>query len=444
MNKSGRPWILAGIAVLLLAAACSPPSIVPTPSPVPTRSPTASAVPATPTLTPSPTNTPLPPDPDLALERAWAALSSRTYQQESVLNGTKKTTTYYAYNGKTKTEQNVLSDINTCQVDIANHAVLFLESEDLQLGERLYVLDDTGLLKPKSVEAWGSLCVPSVAVLGIPFADLRTSQFAYTGEETVKGELVFAYEMLLTEEQIALLPFEGEEVQSPVEGSVERSVENPRIVVTVRKNDQTLHSVIVYIDELRSKVDLRNIGWSEAITSHYRLTFSFSDWDSTQFEIPEYVDEKNTETQAFTSDFTFIYPKVDSIELDDEFTVTLYSPSGSSLVFDLDFPGWGVFFKEEKDCRSFYPRRVGDFQNIYGGTVWLDHYEFIPMDGFGLCKLIFNGADRIRVEYFFNHPTRVDHSRRPLMYRISVTQAEGEDPEIIFWDVIETIYFTDL
>ena len=322
--------------------------------------------------------------------------------------------------------------------------MLFTESGDLQLGERLYSVDDTGLLKPKSIEGWGSLCVPSASALGIPFADLRTSQYTYTGEETIEGELVFAYEMLLTEEQIALFPVEGGEMQSPVEGSVERSIENPRIVVTVRKSDQTLQGVIIYIDEVKTKVNLRGVGWSETIFSHYRLTFSFSDWDSTQFEIPEYVDQNNTETQNLTLDFALIVPKVDRIERDDLSTVTLYSPSGSSLAFDLEFPGWGVFFEEEKDCRSFYPRRVGDLQKIHGGSVWLDHYEFIPMDGFGICKLIFNGADRVRVEYFFNHPTRVDNSRRPLMYHLSVTQAEGEDPESIFWDVIETIDFTDL
>ena len=366
-----------------------------------------------PEAAPTPTNAP--PQPDTALKNALEKFDS--YQS-------------FTFNRSIVYDSGTFG-ITTTTIDVSyinqTDAVSFLDSEStslidskyqrLCLQENCYKTDATGLLKP----AVGKFSPnkPSLGYLDMDTEDILASAYTYLGEEMI-GELnTYKYEMTDTTQ---LMNDPDLELVEPI----------PQVYFYVDAESGNLIKL--------SYAYHRSYGGA---VDNYEITVAYSDWNTTTFTVPEYVDAQNTEWQPYTGAYasavSFEFPKIYFLT---EYLgyPSLKTPSGSQMDFTI-YETIALLSDEQYSdlCADVFNEFVLAFDST---SSTLERAEWIQTENFNFCKGVINTSDGQRVEYLFNEPMAVAGAAGRLLpetFRIIIYPAEGDNIDTIFWDVIQTI-----
>ena len=372
-----------------------------------------------PTLTVSPT--PTPPQPDTALEAALAKFDE--YQTYTVAytqvyeSGTYETTHFI------QSSQYVNTNTAATLIDSSSETLKMYTYQKLCVGEQCYKTDATGLFKPSSGHYYPPK--PALNFLDLDVDHLLANGYTYIGEEMKDGHSAFKYQVQASEAQM----------NNPDLKLVEPY---PEIYFYVDADSGNLLEYdYVYHTTYGSAVD------------HFQISYSYSGWNESDFTQPEVVEAGSTEWQTydgiFASAVTFEFPKVDILD-ETNGIPTLKTPSGARMDFNLFATIATLTMLEDEDeadasllCGAIFKEFILAFDTT-GAT--LDRAEWVKGPNYYFCKAIINTNSRQEARYLFNEPNEItQRSGRllPQTFYITVTPAEGEDVDTVFWDVIQTI-----
>jgi len=361
-----------------------------------------------------PTATYAPPQPDTALKNALEKFDS--YQS-------------FTFNRSIVYDSGTFGDttttIDVSYIDQAD-AISLLDSEStslidskyqrLCLQENCYKTDATGLLKP----AIGKFSPnkPSLGYLDMDVTEILNSTNTYLGEEMV-GELrTYKYEMTDTEELMS-------------DSDLKLVEPKPEVYFYVDAESGNLVKLSYAYQRLFG-----------GAVDNYEITVEYSDWNTTTFTVPEYVDAQNTEWQPYTGAYasavSFEFPKVYFLTEYFEYP-SLKTPSGSQMDFTI-YETIALLSDDQYSdlCSNVFNEFVLAFDST---SPTLERAEWIQTENYNFCKGVINTSDGQRVEYLFNEPMAVAGAAGRLLpetFRIIIYPAEG-DADTIFWDVIQTI-----
>ncbi len=403
-NKNHTRWLSGLLAVFILLgvlAACKP-----------ANSETSAFV-----VTPTeiiPTATYVPPQPDTALKNAlekFDSYQSFTFNRSIVYDsGTFGNTT-------TTIDVSYIDQVDAISLlDSESTSLIDSKYQRLCLQENCYKTDATGLLKP----AIGKFSPnkPSLGYLDMDVAEILNSTNTYLGEEMV-GELrTYKYEMADTEELMS-------------DSDLKLVEPKPEVYFYVDAESGNLVKLsYAYQRPYGGAVD------------NYEITVEYSDWNTTTFTVPEYVDAQNTEWQPYTGAYasavSFEFPKVYFLTEYFEYP-SLKTPSGSQMDFTI-YETIALLSDDQYSdlCSNVFNEFVLAFDSM---SPTLERAEWIQTENYNFCKGVINTSDGQRVEYLFNEPMEVAGAAGRLLpetFRIIIYLAEG-DADTIFWDVIQTI-----
>jgi hypothetical protein len=383
----------------------------------------AAAVASTPTTepTPEPSPTPLPPQPDTALEAAIArfdSYQSYTLNSTVIYENSSSDATY-----TTLTTQYVDVDNQTTLIESASEKLLTSNYQKLCVGEQCYKSDVTGLFKPNKGHYYPPK--PALSLLGLDVDHVLDNGYTYIGEEMKDGRNSFKYQMQASQAQLT---------------DPELSLAQPAPVVHF------------YVDALSGDLLAYDGEFYKSINStqgHYQVSYTYSNWNTSTFTIPEVVATENTEWQTYSGEFssavTFEFPKVDYLD-ESLGSPALTAPSGSSMYFQLFATIATLTMVDESEdmnkslmCEMIFNEFVLAYDRT-GAT--LERAEWLEGSNYPFCKGIINTANGQEARYLFNEPNELTQLRKDLLpqtFYITVKPAEGEDVDTAFWDVIQTI-----
>ncbi|MDK2981342.1 MAG: hypothetical protein PWQ55_1689 [Chloroflexota bacterium] len=387
----------------------------------------AACTPATPAAieptlapTPSATATPLPPDPQTALE---AALTRFDEYQSYTLN----TTLLYesgAFNTAhtTQTTQIVEPRQAATLIDSASETLITSTYQKYCIGEKCYKTDATGLFKPSTGHYYPPK--PALNFLGLYAEHVLDNGYTYVGEEMKNGRNAFKYQVQASDVQLA----------------------DPELDLT-----QPAPEIDFYVDAQSGDLlayDTDYYKTNQGRTEHYQLSMVFSQWNASEITKPDVVEPDNTEWQtyngAYSDAVTFEIPKV--VVVEDYGYPYLKAPSGSRMDFQL-YASIGTLsvvdehLDADKDLICEMAFREFVLANDKTGQT-LERAEWLEAPNYSFCKAIVNTKDGQEARYLFNEPVELTQLRKDLLpqtFYITVTPAEGEDVDTVFWDVIQTI-----
>ncbi len=387
--------------------------------------------------TPTPVLTPTiePPNPETALEKALQRFDE---VQSFTVTGS----------GSTKpSDDDSWESSSTEYVDQMNQTRLKeygttldwdIQHTQLCMPSACYLADATGLLKP--VSSTYTIYYPEIESLDSDLSKISDPNYTYVGENTIDGIKVFEYEMQITEEMIGMYK------EEPDPNITYRILIEPYPVLTLYVNAEDGYLVRM-VETYRATYDFADYYYDCVLESDY------SGWNTTTFAIPEYVDAQNTDWQdysgVYSSLVTFQFPKVYSLSESYGYPV-LKTPSGSKMIFKAyaNIASLSSLDGEERDQETGVAVCYGVAQlwlvPAYTGSPVIENTEWFNMNDLDFCKTIILSDDGQVANYLFNEPVEFAwaHGRTlPATYVISITPAEGDDVNTVFWDVIQTIHF---
>lgn len=370
--------------------------------------------------TPEPSPTPLPPQPDTALEAAIArfdSYQSYTLNSELVYESGALSTTHI-----TKTTQYVDSANGATLIDSASETLITSTYKKYCVEEQCYKTDATGLFKPSTGHYYPPK--PALNFLGLDVEHVLDIGYTYVGEEMKNGRNAFKYQVQASDAQLA----------------------NPELDLT-----QPAPEIDFYVDAQSGDLlayDTDYYKTNQGRTDHYQLSMVFSQWNASEITKPDVVEPDNTEWQtyngAYSDAVTFEIPKV--VVVEDYGYPYLKAPSGSRMDFQL-YASIGTLsvvdehLDADKDLICEMAFREFVLANDKTGQT-LERAEWLEAPNYSFCKAIVNTKDGQEARYLFNEPVELTQLRKDLLpqtFYITVTPAEGEDVDTVFWDVIQTI-----
>ncbi len=393
------------------------------------------------TSTPIPTPTTEPPQPETALVKALQhfddaqsfTLTSSSSGKESAGDGWASSSTNYIDQAN---QMNLRESESTLDKNV--------KSITFCMPSACYSSDATGLLKPNN--SVYTIYRPKVESLGKNLSEILDSNYTYVGENSIDGIRVFEYEIQVTQEMI-------DAYKEPSTSSVSSSVLlEPYPVINLYVNAED--GYLVKISEIYNEKYSYNFS-GEVTEYQYNnvLEKNFSGWNTTVFTIPEYVDAQNTDWQEYDGTYSllmsFQFPKAYSLSETYNYPV-LKSPSGSTMNIQVygNIASLSTLEGQERDQQTGVAvcNAVVQLWLLPGfiGSPVVENADWFNMNNLDFCKALISTEEGQEAVYLFNEPIDYAYANGrmlPATFLISITPAEGDDANTIFWDVIQTIHF---
>ena len=312
-----------------------------------------------------------------------------------------------------------------------------IQHTKLCMSSTCYAADATGLLKP--VSSTYTTYYPEIESLDSNLSKILDPDYTYVGENTIDGVRVFEYEIQITKEMIEIYK------EEPDPNISYRILIEPYPVLTLYVNAEDGY-LIRMVETYRATYDFADYYYD------CELETDFSGWNTTTFTIPEYVDAQNTDWQEYTGIYSkllsFQFPKIYSLSETYDYPV-LKTPSDSKMVLKVyaNIASLSPLEGNERDQETGVAVCYGVAQlwlvPAYTGSPVIENTEWFNVNDLDFCKTVISSDDGQVVNYLFNEPVDfawANGRTLPATYLISITPAEGDDANTIFWDVIQTIH----
>ncbi len=392
------------------------------------------------TSTPIPTPTTEPPQPETALVKALQHFDdAQSFTVTNSSSGKESTS-----DGWASTSTNYIDQVNQTNLRESESTLdQNVKRTTFCMSSACYSSDATGLLKPiNSAYTTYRLKVES---LGKDLSEILDSNYTYVGENTIDGIRVFEYEIQVTQEMIdAYKEFSTSSVSSSV-------LVEPYPVITLYVNAED--GYLIKASEIYN--EKYSYEFSGEVTEYqysYVVEKSFSNWNTTTFAIPEYVDAQNTDWQDYDGTYSllmsFQFPKVYSLSETYNYPV-LKSPSGSTMSIQVygNIASLSTLEGQERDQQTGVAvcNAVVQLWLLPGflGSPVVESADWFNMNNLDFCKALISTDDGQEAVYLFNEPVDYAYANGrmlPATFLISITPAEGDDANTIFMDVIQSIH----
>jgi hypothetical protein len=318
----------------------------------------------------------------------------------SKINGVQSVTAHTVENMISTDESHVFE--KTCYLDAAKQ--IWLETTQssidllnaglfgsLYIDGNLYAKDATDVYKPEQQAEWQARCVPEIRTLEITVTDMQNSTANFLGEESINGVNTYQYEIILPEELLA------NQEDAFMKGAP---------------------TVYAYVDSQNGDMVKLSRSFMQLTTNayyEYQIDTEYSDWNSTTFNIPEYVKAQSSELQTYAGKvseyITFQFPviyKLNEYSNPALGTLSLETPTGAMLHW-ADMAEWNFNPPDSDDetrnaiCQAYANEAVLPEEQRTNPSATIVEANWINTEKLGFCKIVVSN-EGMKSLYFFNAP----------------------------------------